>query len=52
MSNRKVFKLSLIAAACMAASVPVFAGQIVGVQQGVPSPVLAEEYKNGSVPGT
>ena len=37
MSNRKMFKLSLIAAACMAVSVPVFSGQIVGVPQAAPS---------------
>ncbi len=50
MSNRKVFKLSLIAAACMAASAPVFAGQIIGIQQAAPSPQFtdpADEYKNG-----
>ena len=37
MSNRKVFKLSLIAAACMAVSVPVFSGVIVSGPQGAPS---------------
>ncbi len=37
MSNRKVFKLSLIAAACMAASAPVFSGVIVGGPQSEPS---------------
>ncbi|HHS99247.1 MAG TPA: choice-of-anchor F family protein, partial [Thiomicrospira sp.] len=47
MKNSKTFKLSLIAAACLTASVPTMAGQIVGIQQGEPSPILTDEAQNG-----
>ena len=48
MNAKSKFKLSLVAAACMSvAAVPVYAGQIVGVQQGAPSPTLANDWDNG-----
>ena len=50
MNARSKFKLSFVAAVCMGvAAVPVYAGQIVGVQQALPSPVLDgdDDWKNG-----
>lgn len=44
-----LFKLSALSAALFVGSFPAYSGQIIGVQQGTPSPVFsdAEEYKNG-----
>ncbi|MEA3404315.1 MAG: choice-of-anchor F family protein [Pseudomonadota bacterium] len=47
MKNSKTFKLNLIAAACLTVSVPAMSGQIIGVQQGSPSPILADDAQNG-----
>jgi len=48
MNAKSKFKLSLVAAACMSVTVaPVYAGQIVGVQQGAPSPTLVDDWDNG-----
>ncbi|MDG6773065.1 choice-of-anchor F family protein [Thiomicrorhabdus sp. ZW0627] len=47
MQISKMFKLSMIASACLMAVPTVQAGQIVGVAQGTPSSNLTEEWKNG-----
>ncbi|BCN93312.1 hypothetical protein THMIRHAM_10970 [Thiomicrorhabdus immobilis] len=49
MNLNKIFKRSALSAALLVVSVPVYSGQIIGVQQGLPSPILtgADEYKNG-----